>query len=139
MKLFVGAATTVIMLVCGAQDPFLWGAVAFLFNYIPILGPIAAIITFAMVGLLSDETFWVALTPAGLYFIIHLIEGEIFTPMLLARRFTINPVLVILALIFWYWMWGIPGAILAMPMLAITKIICDHIENLKGFGHFIEG
>jgi predicted PurR-regulated permease PerM len=59
--------------------------------------------------------------------------------MLLARRFTLNPVLVILGLIIFYWMWGICGAILATPILAITKIICDNIQHLKPFGHFIEG
>jgi predicted PurR-regulated permease PerM len=59
--------------------------------------------------------------------------------MLLARRFTINPVLVIISLVFWYWMWGVPGAILSTPMLAITKIICDRIKTLTAFGHFIEG
>jgi hypothetical protein len=58
---------------------------------------------------------------------------------LLARRFTINPVLVILSLVFWYWMWGVPGAILSTPMLAITKIICDRIRPLMAFGHFMEG
>ena len=61
------------------------------------------------------------------------------TPMLLARGFTINPVLVILSLVFWYWMWGVPGAILSTPMLAITKIICDRIRPLMAFGHFMEG
>jgi predicted PurR-regulated permease PerM len=59
--------------------------------------------------------------------------------MLLARRFTVNPVLVILALIFWYSMWGVSGAILAVPMLAITKIICDRLQMLSAFGHFLEG
>src|SRR5437660_2537319 len=59
--------------------------------------------------------------------------------MLLARRFTINPVLVILSLVFWYWMWGVPGAILSTPMLAITKIISDRIRPLMVFGHFMEG
>jgi predicted PurR-regulated permease PerM len=70
---------------------------------------------------------------------IHLVEGGTVTPMLLARRFTLNPVLVILALIFWYWMWGVPGAILAVPMLAIDKIICDRIQKLAALGHFREG
>jgi predicted PurR-regulated permease PerM len=70
---------------------------------------------------------------------IHLVEGGTVTPMLLAQRFTLNPVLVILALIFWYWMWGVPGAILAVPMLAIAKIICDRIQKLAALGHFREG
>ena len=59
--------------------------------------------------------------------------------MPLARRFTINPVLVILCLVFWYWMWGVPGAILSTPMLAIKKIISDRICSLMAFGHFMEG
>ena len=68
-----------------------------------------------------------------------LVEGELVTPMLMARRFTINPVAVILALIFWYWMWGVPGAILAAPMLAITKTVCDDLRSLRELGHFLEG
>ena len=69
----------------------------------------------------------------------HLIEGETVTPMLVARRFTLNPVLVIIALVFWFWIWGISGAILAVPMLAIAKIICDRLRPLAAFGHFLEG
>jgi predicted PurR-regulated permease PerM len=83
-------------------DPVLWGTVTFLLNYVPILGPmIGDNLVFA--GLLSVETLWLAFVPAGVYVLIHVVEGETITPMLL-KRFTINPVLVILALVFWYWM-----------------------------------
>jgi predicted PurR-regulated permease PerM len=68
-----------------------------------------------------------------------LIEGETVTPMLLARRFTLNPVIVIISLIFWFWMWGVPGAVLAVPMLAIAKIIWDDVKPLTTIGHFLEG
>ena len=139
MNLVVGAATGLVAWACGLDDPVLWGAVAFLLNYIPILGPMLGVAIFLLVGLLSIDTLWLAALPAGAYLLIHMIEGETVTPMLLARRFTINPVLVVLALVFWYWMWGVPGAILATPMLAITKIICDRIRPLMAFGHFIEG
>jgi predicted PurR-regulated permease PerM len=139
MNLVVGVATGAVMVFCGVGDPLLWGTVAFLLNYIPILGPMIGVVVFLLVGLLSIEILWLAFLPAGLYLAIHLAEGETVTPMLLARRFTINPVLVILALVFWYWMWGVPGAILATPMLAITKIICDRIRPLIAFGHFMEG
>jgi predicted PurR-regulated permease PerM len=108
-------------------------------NYIPILGPVIGVTIFVFVGLLSIDALWLAFVPAGAYLCIHVIEGETVTPMLIARRFTINPVLVILAIVFWYWMWGVLGVILAMPMLAITKIICDRIQPLNSFGHFIEG
>jgi predicted PurR-regulated permease PerM len=139
MNAAVGFATAGVMWLCGVGDPILWGAVAFLLNYIPILGPMIGLLTFTLTGLLSISTLWGALLPAGLYLAIHVIEGETITPMLLARRFILNPVLVILALIFWYWMWGVPGAILAVPMLAIAKIICDRVQMLAALGHFLEG
>jgi predicted PurR-regulated permease PerM len=88
---------------------------------------------------LTIDGLWLALAPAGLYMAIHLVEGETLTPMLLARRFTLNPVLVILSLVFWFWMWGIPGAILSVPMLAIMKIICDRIRPFAALGHFLAG
>ena len=92
-----------------------------------------------LVGMLSFESLWWALLPPVLYFGIHLVEGESLTPMLLARRFTLNPVLIILSLVFWFWMWGVLGAILAVPMLAILKIISDRLRPLKALGHFLEG
>jgi predicted PurR-regulated permease PerM len=139
MNLAVGVATGTVMAFCGVGDPILWGTVAFLLNYIPILGPMIGVVVFLLVGLLSIDLLWLALLPTGLYLLIHLVEGETVTPMLLARRFTINPVLVILSLVFWYWMWGVPGAVLSTPMLAITKIMCDRIRPLMAFGHFMEG
>jgi predicted PurR-regulated permease PerM len=139
MNAAVGVATGTVVAFAGLGDPMLWGTVAFLLNYVPILGPMIGVVIFLLAGLLTIESLWMAFLPAALYLGIHMIEGETFTPMLLARRFTINPVLVIVSLVFWYWMWGVPGAILATPMLAVIKIICDRIESLTAFGHFIEG
>jgi predicted PurR-regulated permease PerM len=119
--------------------PILWGTVAFLLNYVPILGTALGVLIFLFAGLLTHDILWQALLPAGLYFGFHLIEGETVTPLLLAKRFTLNHVLVIISLVFWFWMWGIPGVILSMPMLAITKIICDRLQPLAAFGHFLEG
>ena len=134
-----GGATAAAMYLCGLGDPLLWGAAAFLLNYIPILGPLFGTGIFLLAGMLSFDSLWWALLPPALYFGIHLVEGETLTPMLLARRFTLNPVLVILSLVFWFWMWGVPGAILAVPMLAILKIVCDRVRPLKALGHFLEG
>jgi predicted PurR-regulated permease PerM len=139
MNAAVGIATALAMWLTGVGEPILWGTVAFLLNYVPILGTALGVLTFLLAGLLTHDILWQALLPAGLYFGIHLIEGETVTPMLLARRFTLNPVLVIISLVFWFWMWGIPGVILSMPMLAIIKIICDRIKTLAAFGHFLEG
>ena len=139
MNAGVGIATALAMWLTGVGDPILWGTVAFLLNYMPILGPALGVLIFLLAGLLTHDALWQALLPAGLYFGFHLIEGETVTPMLLARRFTLNPVLVIISLVFWFWMWGVPGMILSLPMLAITKIICDRLEPLAAFGHFLEG
>jgi predicted PurR-regulated permease PerM len=139
MNMAVGIATGIMTWACGLGDPVLWGSVAFLLNYVVILGPMTGVVMFLFVGLLSfDELIW-AMLPAALYLTIHIMEGEVITPMLLARRFTLNPVMVILSLIAWFWMWSVPGAILAVPILAITKIICDRIRPLMAFGHFLEG
>ncbi|MGA8615325.1 MAG: AI-2E family transporter [Xanthobacteraceae bacterium] len=139
MNAAVGIVMALGMWLTGVGDPILWGTVAFLLNYVPILGTALGVLIFLFAGLLTIDTLWQALLPAGLYLGLHVIEGETLTPMLLARRFTLNPVLVVISLVFWFWMWGIPGAILSVPMLATAKIICDRIRPLAAFGHFLEG
>jgi predicted PurR-regulated permease PerM len=139
MNAFVGLATALVMWATGVGDPILWGTVAFILNYVPFLGPAAAIFIFLFAGSLTISSTWQALLPAALYAAIHLIEGETVTPMLLARRFTLNPVLVIFSFVFWFWLWGVPGAILSAPILAATKIVCDRIRPLAALGHILSG
>jgi predicted PurR-regulated permease PerM len=137
MNLLVGTANGVSIWAFGLPDPLLWGTVAFLLNYIPILGPLTGMVVFFFVGLFTFSGVAWALAPAGIYLLIHLLEGETITPMLLARRFTLNPLLVIASLMFWDWLWGITGALLAVPLLAVTKIVCDHIDVLTPLGHLL--
>ncbi len=137
MNAAVGIATGIAAYFCGLSDPVLWGAVAFFLNYVPILGPLVGVAILFLAGLLTFDAIWQALLPAGIYLVIHFVEGETLTPLLLARRFTLNPVLVIIALVFWYWMWGVAGALLAVPMLATFKIICDRVRPLMALGHFL--
>ena len=139
MNALVGAATALVMWSTGVGDPVLWGTVAFILNYVPLLGPAAAIFIFLFAGSLTITSTWQALLPAALYGAIHVIEGETVTPMLLARRFTLNPVLVIFSFVFWFWLWGVPGAILSAPILATTKIVCDRVRPLAALGHILEG
>ena len=139
MNTLVGIAAGGMAWLVGIGDPLLWGTMAFLLNYVPILGPTAGVLIFLVAGLVTLDPLWAAFVPAVLYLMIHVAEGETITPMLLARRFTVNPVLVMVGVIFWYWMWGVCGAILSTPMLAITKIVCDRIDRLKPIGHFIGG
>jgi predicted PurR-regulated permease PerM len=137
MNIAVGIVTGAAMWGCGLGDPILWGSAAFLLNYVPILGPLAGVGMFLLVGIVTLEWPWVALTPAAFYLLIHIVEGEIVTPLLLAKRFTLNPVLVIVSLFFWHAVWGIPGALLAVPLLAMFKIASDRIQGLQPAGHII--
>ena len=135
----VGSAVAGMTWAFGLPGWPLWGVVAFCLNYIPILGPLAGVALFAVIGLAALGASWLSLLPAAAYLGIHILEGEIITPMILARRFTINPIAVMVGLVFWYWMWGVEGAILAVPLLAITKIMCDRLRPLRAFGHLLEG
>lgn len=136
MNLGVGILTGIATYFCGLSDPILWGTVAFLLNFVPILGPLCGAAILLLAGLLTFDPLWQAALPAGIYLLVHTIE-ETITPLMLARRFILNPVLVIISLVFWYWMWGIAGALLAVPLLATVKIVCDRIKPLMALGHFL--
>ena len=137
MNLCVGVANGLSVWAFGLPDPLLWGTLAFLLNYIPILGALTGMVIFFFVGLFTFSNVVWALAPPGVYLLIHMIEGETITPMLLARRFTLNPLLVIAALMFWDWLWGVAGALLAVPLLAVFKILCDNIDSLTPIGHLL--
>ncbi len=139
MNALVGLATGLAVWWLGMPDPLLFGTMAFLLNYVPVIGPLTGVVIFFFAGILTFPTVWLALIPAAIYLAIHILEGEMITPMLLARRFTLNPVIVISSLVFWHWLWGIPGALLSTPVLAVIKIVCDHIEVLAPLGHLIGG
>jgi predicted PurR-regulated permease PerM len=134
----LGILTGLAFWLCGMPAPALWGAIAFSFNFVPFLGPLCAMVIFVLAGLFTFDN-WHAFLPVGIYIGFVLIEGQIVTPTILARRFSLNPVAVIVALIFWFWMWGTPGALLAVPMLTAFKILCDHVGPLNAIGHFLEG
>jgi predicted PurR-regulated permease PerM len=139
MNAAVGCATAGVMYLLKLGDPIFWGTIAFMLNFIPIFGPTVGVLVFCAVGLLTIDKIPQAFLPALCYFGIHCLEGELITPMLLARRFTLNPVLVVISLLFWTWMWGIVGALLAVPLLASFKIIADRTRPLMAIGHFMGG
>jgi len=139
MNFLVGLANMVQCWATGMPNPLLWGVLAFLLNYFPIIGPLSGVVVYFVVGLFTFPSLLYALVPPSIYLLIHVLEGETITPMLLARRFTLNPVFVMGSLLFWDWMWGISGAFLSVPMLAVFKIVCDHIEVLAPLGHILGG
>jgi predicted PurR-regulated permease PerM len=134
-----GAIVAGMMFATGMPNPILWGAMAGLLNYIPFLGHTVSAIVIALVAVLSLPDFATALIPPGIFIVIAALEGNVITPMIVARRLTLNPVAVVVALLIWGWMWGIIGMLLAVPVLVVVKIACDQIEPLKPVGEFLGG
>jgi predicted PurR-regulated permease PerM len=121
----------------GLPNAVLWGVLAFVTNYIPYLGAVVMMAVLAMVGLLTFDEVGQALLAPGSFVLINLIESYVATPLMLGRRLTLNPVVIFLGLTFWGWIWGIAGALLAVPIMVALKIFCDHIEPLAPVGEFL--
>jgi len=133
----LGIVVALAMWLVGMPNPALWGVLAGLLNFVPYLGPVVTAGVILIVSLLTFEELGRALVAPILYFAINFTEGSFVTPTVLGRRLTLNPVVVFVGLVFWGWLWGIPGALLAVPLLAVVKIFCDHIEPLSPLGEFL--
>jgi predicted PurR-regulated permease PerM len=121
----MGAAVALILWMIDMPTPLMWGGIVAVLNYIPYLGPIASVLLLALGGLMAFADPWYALLPALTFAGIHLVEANIITPSLVGRRLTINPLLILVALSFWAWVWGTTGALLAVPLLIIMKTVLD--------------
>jgi predicted PurR-regulated permease PerM len=115
----------------GVPNAAMWGLLVALLNFVPYFGPVAGCILLAAVGLLTFNTLWQALLPPAWYLLLHLLEANLITPVLLGRRFTLNPVVIFVSLIFWTWLWGVPGALLSVPILVSVKVVCDRVPALS--------
>lgn len=132
-----GLAVGVSMYFLGLPAPHLWGVMAGLLHYIPFLGAVIGISMVTLVAAVTLNTLSeIALVPV-VYLSLNLLEEYLLLPLVMGRRLMLNPVIVLLWMIFWAWLWGVPGALMAVPLLAIVKIICDRIEALAPFGEFI--
>jgi predicted PurR-regulated permease PerM len=115
----------------GVPNAAMWGMMVALFNFIPYFGPVAGISLLAIVGLLTFDTLGQGLLPPAWYLLLHLLEANFVTPVLLGRRFTLNPVVIFVSLIFWTWLWGVPGALLSVPILVSIKVICERVPSMS--------
>jgi len=119
----LGALTAAILWKLGMPSPVMWGGIVAVLNYIPYLGPIASALFLFLGGLMTYPDIWSALMPPGAFVSLHLIEANFFTPMIVGKRLTINPLAILVSLSFWSWVWGTTGALLAVPLLIIIKTI----------------
>jgi predicted PurR-regulated permease PerM len=137
INLALGAAVALTFGLIGVPNPLLWGAMVTFTNFVPYLGPAINYGVFVMVGLLTYNTVPGMLAPAGVFLVLNVIEAYVLTPRVLGHRLTLNPVVLFVGLTFWGWMWGIVGGILAVPILVVFKILCDHLEPLAPVGEFL--
>ncbi len=133
----LGVAEAIGMFLLGMPNPVLWGVMAAVFNFVPYLGAMTGGVTVGMVGYVHSGNLHWGLIVGAVYFGITAIEGGFVTPMLLAHRLTLNPVVLLVGVVFWGWLWGIPGTLLAVPLLSSIKIFCDHIAPLAPIGEFL--
>lgn len=119
----------------GIEAPIMWGGLAMLLNFVPYIGPLAMTALLALFGVGTAETVWVGLGYAAAYVALHTIEANIVTPSILGARFTMSPVMILIALSYFTWIWGVVGALLSVPILLTLTALFDHIgrPNLVGF------
>lgn len=138
VNILLGAATAAALHLLGVRDALLWGLMTALLNFIPYLGPLIGVVVLMAVGILQFDGLGDALLPASTYLVLHTLEGQLLTPLLLGRSFALNPVVIVLWLLFWGWLWGVLGLLLAMPMLVCAKIVLGHSESLRPWAQIIE-
>jgi predicted PurR-regulated permease PerM len=133
----LGLIVAVVMLIVGMPNPLLWGALAGFAEFVPYLGAGTMLVMLSLAGFLTFPDLSHALLVPGGYLAVNLIQANFVSPLVLGRRLTLNPVAILVNLVFWWWLWGVGGAFVAVPLLATFKIFCDHIESLAPIGEFL--
>jgi predicted PurR-regulated permease PerM len=119
----LGALTALILWGLGMDSPVMWGGIVAVANYIPYLGPIVSAFLLFIGGLMTFPDVWAAMLPPAIFIGLHLVEANAITPMIVGRKIEVNPLLILVSLSFWAWIWGTTGALLAVPLLIIFKTI----------------
>lgn len=119
----------------GVEAPIMWGGLAAILNFLPYIGPLTMVFILSLFGIATSETILLGLIPAAAYLGLHTIESNIVTPSILGARFTMNPVMILIALSYFSWIWGVAGALLSVPILLMVTAFIDHVgrPNLIGF------
>ncbi len=123
INLALGLLISALLWVMGMPFPLMWGGIVALLNYVPYFGPIAAAMLLALGGLMTFQDIWVALVPAFVMIGCHLVEANAITPLIVGHRLTINPIMILVSISFWSWVWGTAGTLLAVPLLIILQTI----------------
>jgi predicted PurR-regulated permease PerM len=137
INLGLGAGTAAAVAALGMPNALLWGMIAALLNFIPYLGPAATIIILGGAALGTFDELGRALAVPGCFVVLHLIEGQIVQPLTVGRRLKVNALVILLAVWFGFWFWGIPGVLLAVPALVALKIAAEHEPSWRIARNFL--
>jgi predicted PurR-regulated permease PerM len=121
----------------GLANPLMWGVAAFLLNYVPFIGAVCGIVLIGIASLIQFDNIWYACLAPAIYLALNALESNFVTPQFLGKWMTLNPVAIFLSFLFWGWLWGVAGMLLAVPILAIVKIFCDRVDSLTQLGEFL--
>lgn len=123
INLLLGVSVGVVVWMLGMESPAMWGGIVALLNFVPYIGPVLAAVLLALGGLMTFGDLATALIPASVQVAFHLVEANLITPAVLGRRLTMNPLLILVSLSYWAWVWGTTGALLAVPLLIIIQTV----------------
>jgi predicted PurR-regulated permease PerM len=138
INLALGVASTVALTALGMPNPWLWGIVGALSNYVPYLGALTTICLLAIVSFVTYADVWQAILPPLSYLLLTTIEGNFITPLILGRAFRVSPLVIFVWLVFWTWLWGVAGALVAVPLLMLIKITCEQSPQLTWLAELVE-
>jgi predicted PurR-regulated permease PerM len=133
----LGAVIALGLWAIGMPTPFLWGVMAALLNFLPYIGALATIVVVAAISIVSFDSLGYAMVAPAFVVACNVLEGQIVTPLIVGRRLELNAVAIFIAVAFWSWLWGFIGALIAVPLLVVVKVFCDHFEGLQAFGNFL--
>jgi predicted PurR-regulated permease PerM len=121
----------------GIPNAYVWGVAATILNFLPYVGALISIVLVGIISLVTFDNLAYSLLAPAFILVVHILEGQFLTPLLLGRRLELNAVAVFISISFWSWLWGFVGALMAVPLLVVIKVICDNFDNLKPFGNFL--
>lgn len=121
----------------GMPNPLVWGTMAALLNFLPYVGALITIVLVSVIALISFDSISYALLAPAFVLLCDIVEGQFVTPMVVGRRLEINAVAIFIAIAFWSWLWGFVGALMAVPLLVVIKVFCDHFDGLSHVGNFL--
>lgn len=127
----LGACVAVAMYLLDVPNPVLWGAMVYLFNFAPYVGALTSASIFFVVGFTEFDTLSASLSVPLVFLTLTIIEGQLVTPLILGRRMSLNPVFVFLTVVLWGWLWGVAGALMAVPILIGFSVVCERTPSLR--------